>query len=787
MFGNLIQAFHEQKKSIRFDPDYQAIISKAIALGYTLPSRAQQIKQNAYLMALKHSGIWNQLDIFYVFTNDGSKEFATLNWKNPNQFQCTLVNNPTWSASSGFTGNGTSSYIDTNWIPSSNGSNYTANDGSAFYYEYANAATSSAQSFGAGTTNSVTQALRINPRNGADQFTYQVNDSTSIGDVTSVTDARGFHHVGRTASGTRRYFKNGTSVNTSSATSVGRPTNSIYLLAMHVNSGATNHRASTIPVFGVGASLSGFESMLYNSWFWYNDMIKTTSTAYISDYQTILDRATTLGYPLPTENEKIWQSQLIYDLRVASIWGSLDIFYNFWVHNSDFATLNWKSPTQFQITKVNNPIFTKHLGFTKTATTATYLNTGWIPNTNGVNFSLNNCSCFVYLNDNKTDDLAFGSRDASAANAVWLQPRTASNQVRYNLNNTTDIVSTSTDSKGFWHLKRTSSTAASVFRNGTSVHNGTSTSTAMPSVSIHVMGGNNNGSPAGAGTNTVGCFGAGSSLNTLESRLYLIWDTYQALTAELDSDYKKVLDHARRLGYMRPSHFQKVKQSNLIKNLKNNQIWDNLDIFYNFATDGGSNFASLNWKNPLTYQCTLVNSPTLTTNEGFDFNGTTQYLNTGWAPSNGVKFTQNSGAFFIQVKDDITGDNKSDFGCTGASLGSICHHNGRNASGNVNIGINTSGGTGINIATNASSIGFYHLKRTSSTNISIFKDGGSLGSTTNTSQTKTTNTLVIGARNDNGTVTAFSDREVSCFGASASLDGLEFALYTAWNEYFTSL
>lgn len=110
--------------------EYQAILSRATTLGYTKPSSAQQEKQNTLITTLKDAGIWALLDCLYVFANDGSKEFATFNWISPSNNQATLVNSPTWTSNGGYKGNGSTSYIDTNFNISTHAVNYTQNNAS---------------------------------------------------------------------------------------------------------------------------------------------------------------------------------------------------------------------------------------------------------------------------------------------------------------------------------------------------------------------------------------------------------------------------------------------------------------------------------------------------------------------------------------------------------------------------------------------------------------------------------------------------------------------------------
>jgi hypothetical protein len=109
-----------------FDADYQAVLNYATTQGYTLPSSGQQTLQNQLVVDLKDGGIWSKLDTFGVFATDGDSDFALIDWKRLSDY--TAVNSPTFTTNEGFTGNGTSSYIDTNWNPNTQGVNYTQND-----------------------------------------------------------------------------------------------------------------------------------------------------------------------------------------------------------------------------------------------------------------------------------------------------------------------------------------------------------------------------------------------------------------------------------------------------------------------------------------------------------------------------------------------------------------------------------------------------------------------------------------------------------------------------------
>jgi hypothetical protein len=111
-------------------------------------------------------------------------------------------------------------------------------------------------------------------------------------------------------------------------------------------------------------------------------------------------------------------------------------------------------------------------------------------------------------------------------------------------------------------------------------------------------------------------------------------------TPTYDSAYQAVLDYASAQGYTLPSLSQQIQQNEIVSTLQSYSIWDKLDLFYLFKTDGDNDFATLNWVDPSSYKITEVNSPTFTTNVGFMGNGTNAYLNTGWNATIGPNFIQ---------------------------------------------------------------------------------------------------------------------------------------------------
>lgn len=113
-----------------FDSDYQAVLSRSAALGYTQPSKDQKILQNTLVSDLKTAGIWSKLDALYIMANDGSGDFGRLNWASPSNFELTNIGSPTFTSNQGFTGStAQSAALDTGIIMDTNTANFSIANG----------------------------------------------------------------------------------------------------------------------------------------------------------------------------------------------------------------------------------------------------------------------------------------------------------------------------------------------------------------------------------------------------------------------------------------------------------------------------------------------------------------------------------------------------------------------------------------------------------------------------------------------------------------------------------
>jgi hypothetical protein len=113
------------------DSDYLNILSYARSQGFTLPSTQTQAAQNALIIELKQTGIWNKLDVLYVFASDGDANFATLNWKNTSLYKVTGYNSLVPNTGIYIL---SSNFVNTNFNPASQGINYKVTDASRYIY-----------------------------------------------------------------------------------------------------------------------------------------------------------------------------------------------------------------------------------------------------------------------------------------------------------------------------------------------------------------------------------------------------------------------------------------------------------------------------------------------------------------------------------------------------------------------------------------------------------------------------------------------------------------------------
>ena len=221
----------------------------------------------------------------------------------------------------------------------------------------------------------------------------------------------------------------------------------------------------------------------------------------------------------------------------------------------------------------------------------------------------------------------------------------------------------------------------------------------------------------------------------------------------------------------------------LILALKAAGAWSLLDVLqiYTAQTSG---HALLNWVST-SFNATAVNSPTFTANQGYQGNGTTSYVNTGFGTSAGSKFTQNSNFVFMWSNST---------GLTGKYSGAL------SGGWQVVIGASTAA-TKFYASTNRSSAGadewtstdnasLIGVVRTGASSITGYSRGVNKGTASPASVALQSAPIFMGAYNNGGTPLNFNNTKVGVFmaGGGAGMDDtMALATYNALKAYMQAI
>lgn len=201
-----------------FDADYQAVLDRAGVLGYTTPSDAQQILQNQLMIDVKASGAFTILDTFKVAANDGSRQFARLNWINPTAFESVEVNNPNWTADQGYDSNVNTGYIDESYDPGNDGINLSQNNASMGYRKFDTIQATSVRDMG--VTDGAANVLGF----GLTGNTAPFKCNSTATDTSAIVVGTNVYWIGRDEAVNAEVFRSGVQVITAAMASTGAPT-----------------------------------------------------------------------------------------------------------------------------------------------------------------------------------------------------------------------------------------------------------------------------------------------------------------------------------------------------------------------------------------------------------------------------------------------------------------------------------------------------------------------------------------------------------------------------------
>ena len=197
--------------------EIMGVVSSSIQTGYvsayqtvydsltTPPHDTVASAQNTMISSIVSPGTWAKLDVFVFYaqsTNGGGE--ALINWINPGTGDASLVGGVTFTANEGITPNGSTTYSNTNYNPSSDAVQYTLNSCSIGCY-IRNDIQSGGTVFGA---RDATARTVLYPYHTSGDQTFEYINNTSVKN-TAVSDSQGMYIITRTASDVHTTYKNG--------------------------------------------------------------------------------------------------------------------------------------------------------------------------------------------------------------------------------------------------------------------------------------------------------------------------------------------------------------------------------------------------------------------------------------------------------------------------------------------------------------------------------------------------------------------------------------------------
>jgi hypothetical protein len=213
-----------------FDLDAQAFFDRVTAAGGTL-SETEQTAVNQLVLDMKNDGIWTKMKAIYPMV--GASAAACAQNLKSSSFTGTFTAGFTFS-STGVLSNGSSDYMNTNFIPSTNSLAYNNNHIS--FYSRTSAASSASQFYemGSGSNNLATDNYALFLRRAANNAAYDCAGFPENRLAFTNTNASGFY-VGSGLVSTGKIFKNKVSQASVTLTNKSISTKNVYICAFNEN------------------------------------------------------------------------------------------------------------------------------------------------------------------------------------------------------------------------------------------------------------------------------------------------------------------------------------------------------------------------------------------------------------------------------------------------------------------------------------------------------------------------------------------------------------------------
>lgn len=223
------------------------------------PSRTLLRDLNNLMWGLENAGILSELDLFHPIggLETDEQRLKPIISTSGNDF--TNVNSVTLN-SNGATGNGSSSYLNLNWNPNTDGVKYVLNNAHIACYSRTDVAENSTD---ISAYNGTTQFTGFNIKWGDGNWYCNIH-KTSSSMTYANANSLGFYIGQRTASTAQESFKNGVSIASNTLASVGIPNYDVYACGRNNAGTADSFSTRNLALFSAGSSLDNLELTYYN-------------------------------------------------------------------------------------------------------------------------------------------------------------------------------------------------------------------------------------------------------------------------------------------------------------------------------------------------------------------------------------------------------------------------------------------------------------------------------------------------------------------------------------------
>jgi hypothetical protein len=219
----------------------------------------------ALINGLVADGVFALLDALYIFATNTTTT-ANLNLISTS-FGLTKTGTVTFTADQGYTGDGSTGFLDTGYVPFTAGLNYSQNSASFGAYVRGGRTTANNALTVMGTQEGGVKWAYLVPLTAASTAGADINGETFPNFTLPSNTANGLVSVVRTSSGSTNAYKNAssTSLGTPTDGSDGLSTNSFYICAYNSDGPGGNFSTDQISAAYIGGGITGAQHLLLSN------------------------------------------------------------------------------------------------------------------------------------------------------------------------------------------------------------------------------------------------------------------------------------------------------------------------------------------------------------------------------------------------------------------------------------------------------------------------------------------------------------------------------------------